>query len=515
VLSAALGNLLLPFPLVQAAARRRARGEARLPLAIAPAAALGYIPWSILVAGDHRSPDPDRLIDVCDWVLAPSAALVCHTTPGTRTRAPLALAVADTTDDPGLGELPGARAQAGALPSTIRVLGGRHWSPKSATLTQLEQELRAIGPDATVAFMCHAVRGSADEPSKGGIVLAPDEQGTAGDRYDILTPQAVFAMNKRGLTMPSQVILQACDTSALKDAASGEWLTIAPAFISAGTREVVTTVYPLIDLPGVDDPVTRAALRGDSLQAAVARMQREGLTRWTSGHHPEPANTPFAWGAYATVAVQPNTRTGASTAPLARPTISASFMRVLANAVGTCQQTRVKCLDSGYILGELLEDGSLCEGLDGGGNSMRPISFAWTVGPYICTRYLHIRDRGPTTPLRVNGKTINVPYSVIDAIRAGRAVADRDGLPLTSHHVVTAMLSESTAARRIVTFLTILTRKRPALIHRAIEWELTEEISGRLTAWSKPVWSGKHHDVVESLLAHTFPETSALNGDSG
>lgn len=515
LLSATLGNLLLPPPLIRAAARSRARGEERLPLAIAPAAALGYIPWSILVAGDQQSPDPDRLVDVCDWVLAPSAALICHAALGTRTRAPLALAVADTTDDPGLGELPGAREQADALPGTIRVLGGQHWSPSNpATLTRLEQELRTIGPDATVMFMCHAVRGSADEPSNGGILLAPAGQGPAAAHYDILTPQAVFAMNKRGLTMPSQVILQACDTSALKDAASGEWLTIAPAFISAGTREVVTTVYPLVDLPGVEDPVTRAALSGDSLQAAVAQLQREGLTRWTSGHHTHRAHTPFTWGAYATITIQPVNPSGESTAPFSQPSIAASFMRVFAGAVRTCQQTRAKRLDSGYILGELLKDGSLADLLDGAGNSVHPIAFAWTLGPYICTRYLHIRDRGPSTSLKVNGKTINVPHAVIDAIRAGRAAADRDGLPLTPHHVVTALLSEPTAARSIVTFLTKLTRKRPALIHRAVEWELTERISRRLEAQSQPAQPGKHHDIVESLLARAFAETSSLNGKS-
>ena len=514
VLSATLGSLLLPRPLIQAAARKRARGEERLRLAIAPAAALGYIPWSILVAGDPTASDPERLVDVCDWVLAPSAALVCHAAPRISTRSPLALAVADTTDDRGLGELPGARAQAAALPRTVRVLGGHHWSPDPATLTRLERELRAVGPDATVAFMCHAVRGTADEPSKGGIVLAPGGQGTAADQYDILTPQAVFAMNKRGLTMPSQVILQACDSSALKDTTSGEWLTIAPAFISAGSREVVATVYPLVDLPGVDDPVTRAALRGDSLQAAVAQMQREGLTRWTSGHHTDSAHTPFVWGAYATVAIQPKTRTSASTAPSSPLAISASLMRVLGKAVRTCQRTRAKRLDSGYILGELLEDGSLSDVLDGAGNSMHPIAFAWTLGPYICTRYLHIRDQDPATPLRINGKTINVPGTVIHAIRAGRTAAERDGLPLTPHHVVNALLSEPTAARRIVAYLGMLTRKRPTLIHRAIEWELTEQISNRLTAWSEPAQPGQHHDLVEAVLAHAYAETSTLNGDS-
>src|SRR5579859_3266770 len=532
-LSTALGDMLLPTTLVQAAVRRRAREGTRLPLAIAPTAALGYIPWSILVADNHHAADPDRLIDVCDWVLAPSAALLCNAVPSPRRRAPLALAVADTTNDPSLGELPGAREQATALPATVRVLGGRHWSSDPATLSRLEQALRAVGPETTVAFMCHAVRGSADQPSRGGLVLAPDlsdhsglhrptgaqpgppgqpcnspEHGsgrtTTPRGYEILTPQAIFAMNKRGLTMPSQVILQACDTSALKDATSGEWLTIAPAFISAGAREVVATVYPLPDLPGIDDPITAAALHGDSLQAAVARAQREGLVRWTSGQYTEPAHTPFAWGAYATVAVAPSARTNTVNAPVVPAAIAASLMRILIQVVKACLRTRGKRIDSGLILAELLDSEDLSDLLDGGTSGLAPAALVWTIGPELCIRYFHIRDRGNPIKLTVNDTTIKVSPAVVDALRTGRATADRDGLALTAHHIVTALLGKPTAARRIVTLLTTLTRKRPALIQRAIDFRLTSQVSKRLKIWETPAWADKNRDLAEALLNHIF-----------
>lgn len=519
-LSAALGNALLPDELTQAAAGKRARDGTRLPLAIAPDAALGYVPWSILVAGGHCSADPDRLIDVCDWVLAPSAALICHAPAAARRRAPMALAVADTTDAPALGALPGARAQAAALPADVRVLGGRHWSGNPATISRLKQELSAIGPDTTVAFLCHAVRGSTDEPSKGGLVLAPSQPEPARNHssssrgYDVLTPQAVFAMNKDGLRMPRQVILQACDTSALKDATSGEWLTIAPAFISAGTREVVATVYPLPDLPGIDDPVTTAALNGDSLQGAVARMQREGLLRWTSGQVADPAHAPLAWAAYATIAVQPGASTSAVTDPAQPPVVSRSFMRILSNAVKNCLRTRGRRLDSGRILAELLDSGLLSDLLDGGTTSHHPAAFAWTLGPELCTRFLRIHDRGPAARITANGVTLNVPAVVINAIRDGRAAADRDGLPLTAHHVVTALLGQPTAARRILAFLARVTGTQPALIQRVIDFDLTQGISQRLEPWVRPDWADKHRDMVETLLTYAFAQPVQRHGAS-
>ena len=519
-LSAALGNVLLPDELTQAAAGKRACDGTRLPLAIAPAAALGYVPWSILVAGGHGSADPDRLIDVCDWVLAPSAALICHAPAAARRRAPLALAIADTTDAPALGELPGARAQAAALPADVRVLGGRHWSGNPATISRLKQELSAIGPDTTVAFMCHAVRGSTDEPSKGGLVLASSQpeparnQSSSSRGYDVLTPQAVFAMNKDGIRMPRQVILQACDTSALKDAISGEWLTIAPAFISAGTREVVATVYPLPDLPGIDDPVAAAALNGDTLQGAVARMQREGLLRWTSGQAAHPAHTPLAWAAYATIAVQPGASTSAVTDPAQPPVVSRSFMRILSDAVKSCLRTRGRRLDSGRILAELLDSGLLSDLLDGGTTSHHPAAFVWTLGPELCTRFLRIRDRGPAARITANGVTLDVPDVVINAIRDGRAAAERDGLPLTAHHVVTALLGQPTAARRILSFLARVTGTQPALIQRVIEFDLAQGISQRLEPWVRPDWADKHRDMVETLLTHAFAQPAQRRGAS-
>ena len=515
-LSEALGDLLLPRELVRAAVDRRIHGGTRLPLAIAPIAALGYIPWSILVAADLHSADPDRLVELCDWVLAPSAALVCNTAARSPGRAPLALAVADTSDGPGLGELRAARSQAASLPASVRVLGGHHWASDLATLRNVEDALRAIGPDSTVAFLCHAVRGTVDEPSTGGLVLALDRTsafgpgapvavGTVIERYDVLSPLRIFDMSRRGLTMPAQVLLQACDTSAVKDAVSGEWLTIAPAFVAAGSREVVATVYPLPDLPGTDDPVMHAALNGESLREAAGRLQREGLLRWTTGHSTEAGHTPLAWGAYATIAVRPPVDASSESESSPRPVITDSFVRVMGDAIRDCLRTRRKRLDSGWIISSMLEDGGIADLFDGGGSGLRPMAFIWTLGPYLCSRYLRIRDRGPYVELLVDGVSIRVSGQVVDALRDGQAAADRDGLPLTPHQMVLALLVASTAARRILRLLTTLARRSPTLIHRAIEFELTRNIAEGLRTWTRSTRNDTNRDIIETLLTHVFP----------
>ena len=57
----------------------------------------------------------------------------------------------------------------------------------------------------------------------------------------------------------------------------------------------------------------------------------------------------------------------------------------------------------------------------------------------------------------------------------------------------------------------MLTRKRQALIHRAIEFDLTEKVSERLTTGVKSTRADKHRNVVQALLACAFADTQTLN----
>jgi hypothetical protein len=97
-----------------------------------------------------------------------------------------------------------------------------------------------------------------------------------------LTPADVLSMAAEGVVMPAQALLLACDSSNLASSAAGEWLTTAPAMLAAGSRTIVTTLFPVVDAAGDDDPVLAAAISGQDLRAAVRGLQRAGARAWDS-----------------------------------------------------------------------------------------------------------------------------------------------------------------------------------------------------------------------------------------
>ena len=467
-LSARLGSLLVPDVVTRAARVWDDRGQ-RLSLAIVPSPSLGYVPWGLLAMA--RSDEGyDRLLELCDWVIAPSAALLVGAPPGSDTEpAPLALAVADTTATNELGPLEGARQQANALSSTVTVLGGRHWAPRKATVEAVKREFAAAGPAITAAFMCHAVRGTSDEPSRGGIVMAAD------DDLEVLSPVDIFEMSGRGIGMPAQVLLQACDTSALSDSASGEWLTLAPALIAGGSREIVATLYPVPDLYVPDDPLIAAAVAGTSLREAVVLSQRIALARWEAEKASEPSHTPLAWAAYAPICVKPSSGPGSGDGSQVQ--VSARFVQVVADAIRECREGRAERLESGYLLSALLQDSEIALLFDGGGHSLKPSTFVWTLGPYVCSRFLRMRD-GDTRELRLNDATrIEVSETMVGALNAARSMAARDGVLIEPEHLLAATLGCRSGARQIARFLSALSRRPFELTVRAIAHNLADVIA--------------------------------------
>lgn len=470
-LSAELASLLIPEALALAVRQSDEEGE-RLSLAISPSPSLGYVPWGILALARSDHSGHDRLLELCDWVIAPSAALLVRAPGGdAEERVPLALAVADTTATRELEPLAGARAQAGALPPAVTVLGGRHWSERTATVAAIERKLREAGPGSTAAFMCHAVRGTPDEPSRGGLVI------DAGTEMEVLSPVDLFEMTSRGVPMPAQVLLQACDTSALSDGASGEWLTLAPALIAGGSREVIATLYPTPDLFIPDDPVIASAVAGTSLREAVVLSQRVGLARWEAGRAEETAHTPLSWAAYAPICVGPhpdgsaNPGSGAGQAP-----VSTRFLRLVADAIGD-DGKKVARLQSGHLLSEVLEDSEIAFLFDGGGNSLAPSTFLWTLGPYVGCRYLRFRD-GPARRIEAgDGTGIEVPELMLDALSEARAAATRDGVMVEPEHLLLAALERPSGARRTLGLLSALSRRPPELTKRAILHHLADAIA--------------------------------------
>lgn len=476
-LSLRLGRELLPAGLVAAARAADLRRE-RLALAIAPAPTLGFVPWGLL-AIEGTKETPDRLVELCDWVIAPSAALVASAPGGDPSQpAPLRLAIADTSAAAELGELPGAREQAATLPAEVRVLGGAHWSEAPATIDAFETELCRLGPEQTVAFLCHAVRGSAAEPSRGGLVMSVAGREEA---YEVLNPARVFAMAAAGVKMPARVLLEACDTSALADAASGEWLTLAPALLACGSAEVITTIYPTPDLAAPDDPLLAAALAGTSLRDALMRVQRVGLMRWQGAAAGAPIatqHTPLSWAGYAPVCALPPVALVSETEHRT-PTelVSSHFFRALTKAVKECREGRRAHLHSGYLLSAVLDECRIDELFDGRANSLRPWTFLWTLGPYVCSRFLPFRD-GPTRRLRLeDGCEISVSETVVDAYKAARQMAAGDGLLLEPEYLLQAALARRSAARRILRLLSALSRRHFALTTRALAHELALRVA--------------------------------------
>ncbi len=475
-LSRLLGRLLIPERLAAGARRHLVETGRPLPLAIAPAAVLGYVPWSLLACGTAAG-ESDRLTELCDWVLAPSAALLMNVDPPQPRPAPLRLAVVDTIATPPWGELADARSQAGLLPTEVVRLGGRHWTEDVASLSRFESELRSQSGDFTVAFMCHARRGTASEPSAGGLLLA--DGGEAGARQPesgVLGPATLLDMAARGVPMPAQVLLQACDTTALSDTESGEWLTIAPAFIAGGSREIVATLFPLLDQARSDRLMT-AAIRGESLTTAVREEQRSLARRWTAGLAREVAETPLVWGCYAPIGIRGDgltekvtTEPGAAGDMLAPRTIA-----FLARTVKECRRSGGGRLDSGLLLMTYMEDRHLDAMLAGEDLSVRQA--VWWLAPYLMTRWAGFRDSAAERVELPGGKPVSVPTVVWSALREGYRQAQLEGCQLQPEHIVIELVANGSAARSLLTVVGRLLGRPLVLIERAIAHELADEVA--------------------------------------
>ena len=260
--------------------------------------------------------------------------------------------------------------------------------------------------------------------------------------------------------------------------------------------------------------MTRAALRGDSLQAAVAQMQREGLMRSTSattptqptlrssgGHTPpwrHPAEDPH-WRQHRPLPAPGHQRLVHARPRQGRPNLPAN--------------TR-ETLDSGYMLGELLEDGSLSDVLDGPATAcipsrspgpstvyLHPVPAHPRPGPRNTTQDQRQADQRPRNshqrhPRRAGGSPSGraaahpPPCRRRPAQRANRSPPDRR----ISRDADPQAARAHTSRHRVGT-------------HRA-DRPPTD-------AMVEPARPGQHHDLVEAVLAHAFAETSNLNEDSG
>jgi hypothetical protein len=457
--SARLAELLLPNALLTALWARLKTAAGPLPLAIVPSAALAFVPWSLLVLSDRGDPSTVRLVHAADWVLAPSASLATFSSRRHQAygRFPLRLAIVDTYEGPGLEALPAARHQADALPPDVEVLGGPHWTGRTATLASIRAAVARLDPASTVLFACHALPARPDFTAPGGLVLA--ETGADGEPR-LFTPADVLSMASDGVVMPAQALLLACDSSNLGSSAAGEWLTTAPAMLAAGSRTIVTTLFPIVDADGDDDPVLSAAISGQDLRAAIRGLQRAGARVWDSGGSARFQDTPLQWAAYAVVSAHQSIP---GNTPHKVPDVSPRLRDTLYAAARDVSGMRGRTVHSGHLIANyLIGPKSMLY------DSLSLDGIVAEVGFRLTNRLLRAERStnavGKLTPSK----------ELLRALTVAQSVAARDGRDIEPEDVVRAALNAKSPARRLARIMTFARMQRIEQIQNLAEFTLAQ-----------------------------------------
>lgn len=283
-----LGGSLLPPQLRESLCRSVQEGS-RLSLVISPCADLAHVPWCLLGLGEAAPRRDRRLHDAADWRLAPSVALleVLRQRPAPPASHPVATAVLDP-----LSDLPAARDIAGILPAHVQVLGGRTWSDDLATVDRFSERMTEVSRASTLVIASHCT-GPGDESSGGGLALLDADT----DQPYILTPAELLlgSRDRPPPSLPSRVVLAACDSAGVAAIGTGEWLSIGPAALFAGADVVAATQFPIPDSSVVETAIVEAIPSGRTLADIVHSIVQAELDRWRAGGR----STPLEWAAFA------------------------------------------------------------------------------------------------------------------------------------------------------------------------------------------------------------------------
>lgn len=312
-LSDRLGLALLPQSLREALISRSG-DDGPLSLVVAPCGLLGRIPIAALGIGDGR-----RVLETAVVRMAPSIALMA------------ALAQEAEQGRRGLGG-PGPlhvgvfNPSAGVtLPQASRLEraagAGIALSGKNATPDKLREALRTtiIKPGQAGLFV---YAGHARQPTLGlSLICLHRADGRArscpigdccgGDPVtigDLLSTHADGS--QRRYPMPGRVLLCGCDTSgAATVGAGGEWIGLAPAFLWAGARNVVATLWPTLDdheTLAFETALVDVLKRDRDPAVSLRNLQLEALCTWRAGGSSVikdgvPKGSPVVWAAYAAI----------------------------------------------------------------------------------------------------------------------------------------------------------------------------------------------------------------------
>ncbi|MFJ5645638.1 CHAT domain-containing protein [Streptomyces sp. NPDC093223] len=337
-LASRLGSLLPP-PL----ARALLDTEGRMRLAVAPAAELGHVPWPVVgILGDRQDA---RLVERCTAVLVPPAGLLARLAdrPRPGDAPPLALAVIDPGGDlPGVAEedrLPAARQLLPLLPEHVRTIA----PDTDMSLGAFAGRLREIASETTALFACHV--GADGDSSARGIVLRPRGEEPASAPALVLTSDLLVSAPRR-FPMPQQVVMLACDSGDVTNAAAGEWLVLGPALLWAGAARVVVTSYPVLDTAEEEDSASGTGADGGAgnvidrqlLAAVIDRrplidalhdIQRAQLARWRATCS---QGAPVHWGGHLAMGAYGTLGTPRSLAPPVRCQVQDGVLELLDKA---------------------------------------------------------------------------------------------------------------------------------------------------------------------------------------
>jgi hypothetical protein len=348
-LMASLGALLVPDPLRVELIRRLHTGGPPLPLAVAPARALPWLPWATLGIGiDTADGTAARMLHAATVTLAPSAAMIDLVSQRPATPAgPVRLAVLNPTGD--LTETHNLRFQ---LPDqTVLLDDGTAGVP--ATKANFSQALTGLDRSSTVVFGCHAEVATPGQPSTSALRLRPCE-GDPG----YLTAEDLLSDDEgsRQYPLPRTAVILGCESADVSGAAGAEWLTLGPAMLWAGADEALVTLYPIFKDAPAESDLLSLLVEGRDLRDAVSRWQRECLAEWTRSG----ANwySPVHWAGHSLIgrrqaAPTASTYGRALHGPL--PPLSSELANLLTDAARTASDLHQSVVTTGHLTRAYLE----------------------------------------------------------------------------------------------------------------------------------------------------------------
>lgn len=261
---------LLPTPVKLAILN----APAPVPLAIAPDVAFAHVPWAAVILDGQDK----RFVELAQITIAPPVAALAEIVARPQDFGDGGDSIRLAVLDPG-GDLPGAAALISELPEASKVLA----AVNRPAATQVEEALVALPRDATWLFAGHTA--SIPPDGRAGLSLL------AKARYE-----PAYTISGDSLpALPRAVVLLACDSGDLSNAAAGEWSTLGPAMLRAGADRVLVTAFPIRDASSVDREII-AKVAQFPLGQALRQAQLNQLQIWrdTRGRHSPPAD----WGGH-------------------------------------------------------------------------------------------------------------------------------------------------------------------------------------------------------------------------